>query len=554
MKLTLLPQFNRDAKRFKEIVQVLLKYGLANWIKESNPEFIKGMFKGPDGQHLSEHKFETRIRMAITELGPTFIKLGQILSTRADMVGPALAEELAILQSQTPADPPEAIRKIISGELGKPPEHLFAEFDETAVASASIGQIHRATLHNGDKVVVKVQHPEIEEKIETDLDILTALAEFAEKVDENIRLYRPRETLGEFRRVLLRELDFQREARNLERFRISFAEDLTCHIPLAYPDLSSRRVLTMEMLDGFSVADSARLDAAGMDTRLLANRGAHIFLEMIFRDNFYHADPHPGNIWVLENSVLGVLDYGMVGRLDEQTRHAVEGMLLAIVERDTEGLTGQVIRLCSVPQDLDRRVLQVDVSDFVDEYLGHSIQDLNLSDALNSLTRIIRHHRLILPASISLLIRVIVVLEGTSRQLSPDFSLVELLKPYYIHIVEKRFSTEYLFTKFKRSARDWNRLVEMLPGELSDLLQRMRLGRFNILFEHHRLDTVVNRLIYGILTAAVFMGSCNLLSQKVPPTIGGLSLLGLLGVFTSFVFGLRLLRAIGKSGGLRRRP
>jgi ubiquinone biosynthesis protein len=553
MKFTLLPQFNRDAKRFKEIVQVLLKYGLANWIKETNPEFIKGMFKGPDGQHLSEYSFETRIRLAITELGPTFIKLGQILSTRADMVGPTLAEELAILQSQTPADPPEAVRKIILEELGQTPEKLFAQFNETAVASASIGQIHEAILHSGHKVVVKVQHLGIEEKIETDLDILTALAEFAEKVDPNLRLYRPRETLGEFRRVLLRELDFQREARNLERFRINFAVDANARMPRAFPDLSSRKVLTMDMLEGFSIADRDRLHGAGVDPKVLANRGAHIFLEMIFRDNFYHADPHPGNIWVLEDGVLGLLDYGMVGRLDEQTRHAVEGMLLAVVERDTGSLTDQVIRLCSVPSDLDRRVLQADISDFVDEYLGHSIQDLNLSEALNSLTRIIRHHRLILPSSISLLIRVIVVLEGTSRQLNPDFSLVELLEPYYKHIVEKRFSPDYLFTKFKRSARDWNRLMEMLPGELSDLLQRMRLGRLNILFEHHRLDTVVNRLIYGILTAAVFMGSCQLLSRQVPPTIWGLSLLGLVGVFTAFVFGLRLLRAIGKSGGLRRR-
>ena len=553
MKLTMLPQFNRDARRFKEIVQVLFKYGLANWIKESNPEFIKGLFKGPDGHHLSDHSFETRIRLAITELGPTFIKLGQILSTRPDMVGPALAEELSILQSQTPADPAATVRETIISELGKPPEELFARFNEKAVASASIGQIHEAVLHDGGKVVVKVQHVGIAEKIETDLDILSALAELAEKVDKDLRLYRPREILREFRRVVLRELDFEREARSMERFRSNFTADPTTRIPQSYPDLSTRRILTMEMLEGFSIADTDRLGDLGVEPAELANRGAHIFLEMIFRDNFYHSDPHPGNIWVLEGGVLGILDYGMVGRLDEQTRYAVEGMLLAIVERDTEGLTDQVIRLCSVPDDLDHRLLRVDISDFVDEYLGRSIKELNLSEALNNLTRIIRRHRLILPSSVSLLIRVIVVLEGTSRQLNPDFSLVELLQPYYRHIIEKRFSAEYLLTKLKRSARDWNRLIEMLPGELADLLQRMRLGRLNILFEHHRLDSVVNRLIYGILTAAVFMGSCMLLSRQVPPTIGGLSLLGLLGVFTSIIFGLRLLRAIGKSGGLTRR-
>jgi ubiquinone biosynthesis protein len=550
MKLTSLPQYTRNAKRFTEIVSVLAKYGFANWIRENDPEFIKGLFKSSQGVRLSELSPDARIRMALTELGTTFIKLGQILSTRPDLVGLSLARELSELQADVPADPPDAVRMTLEREFGKSPEELFAFFDNKPVASASIGQAHCATLHDGQQVVVKVQHQGIEDKVTTDLEILMTLAELAEKHDRNLRLYRPRAIVNEFQRGLLRELDFRREGRNLEEFTRNFKGDPAVHIPKPFFRLTSRCVLTMERLEGFSIADENRLRQERMDTKEIAERGARLYLDMIFRDSFYHADPHPGNIWVLSDGVIGLLDCGMVGRLDEQTREEVEGMLLSAIERDAAYLTEHVIRIGSVPQGFDRDGLRADIVDFVAEYVGQSLKDFDLSGALNALTAIIRRHRIVLPARVSLLLKVLVMLEGTSRALNRDFSLAELLQPYYANTIQRRLSPERLIRRLRRSYRDWDRFIDMLPRGLGDILQRVRDGKFDVNLEHRRLDATVNRLVYGILVAALFVGSCQLLSRQVPPTIGGVSILGTIGLLLSLALGFRLVRAIRKSGGL----
>jgi ubiquinone biosynthesis protein len=405
MKLSALPQFKRDATRFKEIASILAKYGLAHWIDEHEPEFIKNLFLNSEGVTIAGLSPEIRLRMALTELGPTFIKLGQILSTRADLIGPSYAAELTELQSDVPADPPSFVHAILESELGKPTSDLFSAFDDVPVGSASIGQIHRATLKTGESVVVKVQHEDIEEKISTDLDILMALAEMAEKYDEDLRLYQPRTTIGQFKRILLRELDFRRERRNLEQFRLNFESDPTVHIPKPYPEISSRRVLTMEVLEGYSIAETDQLLSDKIDTRELAEKGARIFLNMIFRDSFYHADPHPGNIWVLPGGEIGLLDFGMVGRIDEQTREEIEDMLLAALQGDALRLTDLVIRIGSVPRGLDRQALRADISEFVADYANSSLKDFDLSGALDQMTQIIRNYRILLPTGISLLFK-----------------------------------------------------------------------------------------------------------------------------------------------------
>ena len=550
INLTSLPQFTRNTRRFTDIVSILVKYGLATWISETDPNFIKNLFKTSTGVNLSELSQDARIRLAFTELGPTFIKLGQILSTRPDLVGPTLADELTELQADTPADPPEVVRATVEKELGQPPEALFAAFDDRAMASASIGQVHRATLHNGETVVVKVQHQGIEEKVTNDLDILLALAELAEQYDPSLRVYQPVATVAEFRRGLLRELDFNRERRNIEQFIRNFEQDKTIHIPKAYPELSGQRVLTMEMLNGVSVANVERLKQEGIDTKVIAEWGANIYINMIFRDRFFHADPHPGNIWVVKGGLIGLLDCGMVGRIDDYTRNEVEGLLLSAVERDAEQLTEFVLRIGSTPQGLDRNALRADVDEFVAEYLGQSMQDFDLSGAVNGLTDLIRRYHILLPPGIALLLKVLVMLEGTSRLLNRDFSLIELLQPYYAQAMQRRFSPQELFQRLRRSYRDWERLLNTLPYDLRDILQRIRDGKFDVYLEHRRLDLIINRLVYGVITAALFMGSCLVLSQRIPPLIKGISIPGTAGCLFAFGLGFRLFRAIKKSGDI----
>lgn len=550
MKLTTLPQFKRDAGRFMEIVSVLANYGLADWLETHEPEFIKNLRKKGKNHKYTELTHEARIRMAFTELGTTFIKLGQIMSTRKDIVGPALAEELTQLQSSTPADPPEVVIATFTTEIGSPPDELFAEFGSQAIASASIGQIHHACLHDGQPVVVKIQHQGIERKVTSDLDILMALAEFAEKVDTNFLLYQPRITLAAFRRSLLRELDFLREQKNLEQFARNFANDDTVHIPRVYPEITTRRVLTLERLEGFSIADKQRMQQEGIDTKKVAIKGAQIFLEMIFRDSFYHADPHPGNIWVEPDGRIGLLDFGMAGRLDTHTRDDLEEMLLAAVNRDPDRITELVLRIGSVPKGIDRNGLNIEVSEFVDEYISDSLKDFDLSGAFKGLTKIIRDYRIILPSGISMLLKVLIMLEGTSRALNRDFNLAELLEPYQAKSIRQRYSPERLLRRLQRTYRDWDRLLEMLPIQLAEILQQMRDGSFDVYLEHRRLDTIVNRLVYCILTAALFLGSCYLLGQKIPPLYADVSIFGTAGCLLSLFLGIRLFTAIKKSGNL----
>jgi len=550
MTLTALPNFKRNASRFKEIVWVFFKYGLIDWLESHDSEFIKNLLKRDKAGVTAELTYEARVRLALTELGTTFIKLGQIMSTREDMVRSALAKELSQLQSNTPADAPDVVIATFTAEIGSPPADIFAEFNAQAIASASIGQIHEARLKDGQAVVVKIQHEGIEKKVINDLDILMILAELAEKLDERLLLYQPRKTLDEFRKSLLRELDFLREQKNSRRIARCFAQNDALHIAKTYPEISSRRVLTQERLYGFSVADKDRLAQEGVDTLNMAMQGARIFTDMIFRDGFFHADPHPGNIWALNDGRIGLLDFGMVGRLDDHSREDLEEMLLAAVNRDTERMTDFVLRIGTTTLSIDRNGLRNDIGEFVDEYVSDSLKDFDLAGALRGLTKIIRDYRIILPSNMSLFLKVLIMLEGTSRMLNRDFNLVEMLKPYLEKKIHKKYSPERLLQRLGRSFRDWDRLLDMLPNQLVKILHQLRDGKFDINLEHRRLDSIVNRLVYGILTAALFVGSCQILDQQIPPLYAGVSILGASGCLVSLFLMVQLFRAIKKTGNL----
>ena len=550
MKLTAITRLERNVRRSGEIIGVLAKYGLADWVKGLNFSWIQERIKSVDGQHIADLKIEERVRLAFTELGTTFIKLGQMLSTRPDLVGPEMAKELAHLQTDTPADPPDTVRATIEAEFGKPPSKLFAHFKEAPLASASIAQVHLARLHSGEHVVVKVQHAGIADKIMPDLDILAGLAELAEKHSSEMRRYQPMAIVRQFRRTLLRELDFTSERRNLQEFAKHFAQDDTVHFPRAYEEFSTRRVLTMERLEGILGTDSAALAASGADLNEFAHRGANMYLQMIFRDAFYHADPHPGNLMLLPNGVVGVLDCGMVGRLDEELAEGLEDMLMAVVNHNSADLGESILRLGSAPPATPRDELRADLTDFVADYVGQSIQDMDLSGALNSLFEIIRRYNITLPPPLSLLLRTLVELEGTAQRLSPDFSLAEVFRPFYTTMVRRRLSVRRIIGRLQHAYRDWERLVESLPRDLGDVVRRVREGTFSVHLDHRHIDPVVNRLVLGVMTAAMFVGSSLLWSMKAPPTISGVSVFGAAGYLIAAYFAWRLLRAIKKSGDI----
>jgi ubiquinone biosynthesis protein len=560
-RFTSIPQAFRNVRRATEILSVLSKYGLADWISRLNIGFAKDQFKDRAGEAIARQPFEARIRMAATELGPTFIKLGQLFSMRPEVVGVALAAELKQLQTDVPVDPFKAIRKTIETELGQPLEDLFLEFSETPLASASIGQAHRARLRNQQPVVVKVQHAGIERTVHEDLEVLSVLAQLAEHLEE-FAPYRPSATIADMSRSLRRELDFGREERNLTQFAARYAKDPTVHIPQPFSELSTSRVLTMEYVEGIAVQHTEQLAAAGHDLKEIARRGATVYMQMIFEDGFYHADPHPGNIVILPGDVIGLLDFGMVGRLDDSLREDIEDMLMSIVNSDVRLLTKIIKKVGSCPPTLVESALAVDVADFVGNYSTQNLQHFDMSGALNDMTEIMRRHGILLPSQVGLLIKALVTLEGTSKSLAPDFNLIEVMAPFHRRILLRRFSPTRQLAKFRRLYFEVEQLVEVLPQRTIEILDQIKDGSFDVHLDHRGLEPSVNRLVLGLLASALFVGSAMMLSSQTPPLlfpttsflgIHKLSVLGLAGCAAAILIGMRLLRAIRKSGHLDRR-
>ncbi len=560
MRLTNIPQLYRNMNRWTEILTVLSRYGLADWIQRFNFDFARNLLRDKDGEILARYSREARIRMALEDLGPTFIKLGQILSTRPDIVGVDLAEELRRLQADVPADPPDQIRQIIEEELGQPIEQLFSTFSENPLASASIGLVHLARLFTGEKVVVKVQHHGIERKVHEDLEILSGLASLAETVPE-FREYRPKVTVAEFQRALRRELDFGREERNILQFEAAFEDDETIQIPKVYPDLCTPRVVTMEFIDGIKLSEQDKLIAAGIDLSKVARRGAEIYMRMIFDTGFYHADPHPGNLLLLPGDVIGLIDFGMVGRIDDRLREDIEDLLMGITGRDAELLTATIVRIGSTPPALDEAALRRDVNDYVADYANQQLDGLNFADAINEMFKIVRAYHILLPPQVTMLLKTMMMLDGTGRMLNPTFSLGDLFRRHRRRIMMRRLSPTRRLQKLWRMYSELERLAEVMPRRISEILELVRVGKFDIHLDHRRLEPSVNRMVLGIMTSALFIGSSQMLSMKVPPLIfkeetylqmKDISITGATGLMISFALGFRLVMAINRSGRLDR--
>lgn len=548
MKLTSIPQIYRNANRWREILAVLSKHGLADWLARLDLPFAKRLRRGRSAKVRPTVSREERIVRAIEDLGPAFIKLGQVLATRADLVGVELAQELAKLQTAAPADPPELIRKTIEEELGTTIAEAFAEFDDQPVASASIGQVHRARLPDGRQVAVKVRHPGVEERLKVDADILVGLSELFERMPE-LAPYRPQALATEFQRTVRRELDFREELRRIDQFRLAFARDPRVKIPEPFPELSTKQVLTLEWLEGAKLSDQEGVNASGADRSEVAQHGAEVFLEMIFDHGLYHADPHPGNLLVLPGGVIGLLDFGMVGRISEALREDLEDVLIAVVADEPLELSAALLRIGSRPRLLDQEAFLADVTEFVDRYGRIDTDQFDLADALTELFRLVRRHKIVLTPQLALLLKLLVMLEGTARGLSPRFSLVSLLAPMQRRMMLSRLNPVRSAKKARRLYNEVEQLAEEMPQRVRDLLSPFQSGRFEIHLEHGGLEPSVNRLVLGLLTSSLIVAGALMVSNKVWPLYGA-STPGLAAFALSGLLGARLVWAIRKSGWL----
>jgi len=561
MKISTIPQLYRNLRRWQEIIDILRRYGLADWLSQLRVDFIRDWIKDEQGVPLASYSRSTRIRMALTDLGPTFIKLGQVLSLRPDLIGIELADELTRLQSEVPADSPQQVRELVEKSLGRPISEAYAEFDDVAIASASIGQVHRAKLHDGTAVVVKVQHAGIEAKVNEDMEVMSGLAVLVDRIPD-LAAWKPQVLVEQLSRSLKRELNFSRELQNLQGFSRALVKFKGVRIPRSFPQLSTSRILTMEYIEGVAVNKLTNEVASNEQRQAIAKLAAEVYVEMIFTLGAYHADPHPGNILVLNGTELGLLDFGMVGRIDDRLRESIEEMLLAVLSRDVSMLATLIKRVGRTPPRLDDSLLSIDVADMVANYGSQSLENFDLAGALNDMTDIMHRHQISLPPQTSLLIKMLVTLEGTLHQLAPKFSLIEVMQPFFRRMWIRRLSPKRQAKRFRRVYFELEALLETLPGQISSVMQLIQEGRLDVHLAHKGLSPSVNRLVLGILISSVFLGSSMLLAFKVPPLlfmepvwfgVERLSLFGLLGYALSMIVGLRLVMAINRSGHLDQR-
>jgi ubiquinone biosynthesis protein len=490
-----------------------------------------------------------RLRLAFEELGPTFIKLGQILSTRADILPPEYITELAKLQDQAPPVDGAIIKEIIVKELGCPIEEVFATFDPVPVAAASIGQAHAATLLNGEEVIVKVRRPGVVEQIEEDLEIMQNLANTAKRRWELAEQYDVPGLVQEFAQTLRAELDYIREGRNAERFAVNCADDpFSIHIPCIYWEATTERVLTLERIRGIKINDLGALDAAGIDRPALAERAVRIILKMILEDGFYHADPHPGNFFIEPDGRIGLIDYGMVGIVDARTQEQLVDIFLAITSQDAERLVDTMLTLGFSSQRVDRVQMERDLEHLLSQYYGKSFGEIDIGPVLNeALTGVQRHH-LQLPSNLALLLKTLLMDEALGTMLDPEFNMTAMLEPYSKQLLQRQYSLDYWWRNLSRAGVDAARLGLELPQQIRRLMSDLERGNIEVGLKAETLKPVindvkqmVNRVVLGIIAASFIIGVAILLT--VYNRVIGLSWVGalfIIGFVLSFVLGIYL--------------
>jgi ubiquinone biosynthesis protein len=537
-----------DSARLAHTVRVLSRYGLTSGLRDHAPAWLSRHLTAPDAKLVASAPEGERLRQALQELGPIYVKLGQLLSV-AGAVPPAVQASLAQLQEHAEARPAAEIRATIERELGAPIDELFAGFDDEPIGVASIAQVHAATLPDGTEVAVKVQHDGIETIVHQDLDIICALAGVVEDRVRGARPYRPRELANRFRQRTLGELDFHREAANLDRFRDEFHDEADVHFPRPFRDRSSRRVLTLELLHGSSlsdVPDAADGEDSALDRPAFGRRTAEVWMTMIFRDGFVHADPHPGNIFVLPGGRIGVLDCGMVMRVDGETRMALAAIAAAANAGQPEELAATLLDVCDHPAAIDLEAFTEDVERTLMARLDAAAGPLDLGATMSDMRAVVRTHGLEIPGKLDLLAQVAAELEGTVRFVDPDFRVMPTLHAVVRRLAEQRLRPEALIARAEEALRHLATGRHHVGRDARDLLRRVASGHFEVTVSHADTEAAIDRLTYGLITSALLVGGPIVWHADPPPRRNGVSLVGAGLTGLSVVMAAGLLRRMGK--------
>jgi len=511
---------NIHLNRYRQIAEGLSRHGLGYLVGVFGLERFVPLHKGLLGHPKRDEPYTRpeHLRMAMEELGATFIKLGQILSTRPDLLPPAYQTELTKLQDAAPPVPPEQVRELLTKELGRPPEETFLKFVPEPLAAASIGQVHAATLEDGTEVVVKVRRPGVVEQVEEDLQILQSLAATASRRWEIAEHYDLVALAEEFAETLRAELDYVHEGRNAERFAENFADDPEVHIPRIFWKTSTSRVLTLERIRGIKVDDIRALNDTGIDRRELAERAVRITLDMIFEHGFFHADPHPGNFFVEKDGVLGIIDFGMVGTVDERMQDQLAQLFVAITSQDSDRLVDAFLELGVSRRTVDRPRLRQDLGRLISRYYGQSLGEIPLGALLEEALAVVRRHRLQLPPNMVLLFKMAIMNEGMGARLDPGFHLAAVISPYAERLMLRQYSPSRLAQQLGRTSMEAVQLGAELPQQLRRLVGEIERGSLEFGMRPEglepvlrRLERLVNRLVLAIIVYAIYLATLGVL-------------------------------------------
>jgi ubiquinone biosynthesis protein len=551
----------RHLNRYRQILAIFFKYGFGDLIEllkiDQYIEVGLQLISSKRRDRIEKLSRAQRVRMAIEELGPTYIKLGQILSTRPDLVPAQFIEEFAKLQDNVPPFGFSQVSRIIEAEFGAPLKEIFEYFDENSFASASIGQVHRARLADGETVAVKVQRPGIKKIIEVDLEIMLHLATLMERNIEEMSFYRPVKIVEEFARTLEKEVDYTIEATSLERFGRNFLADPSIYVPKVFRDTSSERVLTMEFVEGIKISDIDRIDKAGYDRELITVRGAVFFLKQVFEHGFFHADPHPGNIFVLPDNVICLLDFGMTDSIDRQTREEFVDLIDSVVHQHESRAAQALLKLTSWDHEPDIRLLEKDVADFMGQHLYKPLKDIEIGKLLNRLLELVSRHRLIVPPDIFLMMKALTTIEGVALMLNPDFDMVKQTAPFIEQVKLARFYPGRIAGDIIKLGSDMLQFANRFPKDMLEIMRLIRQQKLSVQMEHKGLETMLatydqisNRISFSIIIAALIIGSALIVISAIPPLFYGISLIGIIGFLAAAIMGVWLLVAILRKGRL----
>ncbi len=550
----------RHMQRYRQILMVLFKYGFGDLISILGLEHyleigLKMVSRNRREKHLEVLSRAERLRLAMEELGPTFIKMGQILSTRPDLLPVEFIKELLKLQDKVPPFPFSDVKQIVEKELQNPLDKFFLNFEMQPLAAASIGQVHRAQNLDGKDVAVKVQRPGIRRIIKVDLEIILHLAGLMERYLKGWDIQRPTKIVEEFSRTLEIELDYTREASHIERFTEQFAGDSAVYIPKIYRELTTSRVLTTEFISGIKGSDIDKLEKKGFDRKKIAKSGFDLIMKQIFVHGFFHADPHPGNIFILPGNIICYIDFGMIGRVPLKTREEFAEMVIGVAYRDETSTTDSLLRLTIWESEPDYNLLERDVAGFIDQHCYRPLKEVDLGKLLYQILEMSARHRLIIPQDLFLMIKALGTAEGLGRMLDPDLDVIELAGPFLSRLRLARFNPSRIAQGMVKSGTEFFHLLNDLPGETRGIFRLIKQGKIKMELEHrglapmiHAYDRVSNRLAFAIVLASLVIGSALIVLSDVPPKWKEIPVIGLAGFLVAGIMGFWLLISVLRGG------